>query len=208
MCQQTRFRRRSRRITSRSILTGAINGSTFRTTQKFALTHSFTLEAFFYARSAPPGDARYIVHRGDDRSGNDPYWLGVGTGQVAFAFDDPTGARTFLSTPLPALNQWIHVAGTLDDATGRMSLYVNGVLQAFTTTNLRSAASLTGGSPGIGIGNTPSANFPSWFDGKIDEVRISDVALDPSQFLNAAVPEPTSAVFLGIAGLCLLSRRR
>jgi hypothetical protein len=22
-----------------------------------------------------------------------PYWLGVGTGQVAFAFDDPTGAR-------------------------------------------------------------------------------------------------------------------
>jgi hypothetical protein len=45
-----------------------------------------------------------------------------------------------------------------------------------------------------------------WWDGMIDEVRISDTALDPSQFL--AVPEPSAMGVLGLAGLFAARRRR
>ena len=37
----------------------------------------------------------------------------------------------------------------------------------------------------------------------LDEVRLSDVALTPSQFLDAGAPEPGSLLLIG-AGLVLL----
>jgi len=40
--------------------------------------------------------------------------------------------------------------------------------------------------------------------GNIDEVRISDTALDPCQFL---IPEPATILILGLGGLTLLRKR-
>jgi hypothetical protein len=45
-----------------------------------------------------------------------------------------------------------------------------------------------------------------WFDGRIDEVRISDIALSPSQFLFA-VPEPTSLSLIMLAVAAIRCRR-
>ena len=55
--------------------------------------------------------------------------------------------------PLP-LGQFIHVAGTLDDASGAMRLYLDGVLISQITTTQRPFGDLDPASnPGIGIGN-------------------------------------------------------
>ncbi len=45
-----------------------------------------------------------------------------------------------------------------------------------------------------------------WFTGTIDEVRISNTALSPDEFVF--VPEPASLILLGLGGLCMLRRRR
>jgi hypothetical protein len=76
------------------------------------------------------------------------------------------------------LDQWIHVAGILDDTTGTMSLYTNGVLAVQVSTSVRPFAELLPDqSPGIGIGNLNDGgnNFP--FCGEIDEIALYDRAL-------------------------------
>ena len=62
--------------------------------------------------------------------------------------------------------------------------------------------------PGLGIGSYETAAFGDFasFDGLIDEVRISDTALSPSEFLS--VPEPTFMGLFGLLGLSLARRRR
>jgi hypothetical protein len=163
--------------------------------------------------------ANYVLFRGDDRGGFDPYKLFVyqdnsGAAYCGFGIDGPqynVGAE--ITAPIPTFNQWFHIAGTLDDATGVMDLYINGVLAKSTVTLIRPLGPLDPAySPGLGIGNLQSSNldpfYSQHFDGMIDEVRISDVALTPDQFLN--VPEPSTFLLLGIGAISLLAfgRRR
>ena len=57
------------------------------------------------------------------------------------------------------------------------------------------------------VGRGMYANNPGdWFDGQIDEIRISDVALPTSQLL--AVPEPSALGVVGAGALLALRRRR
>jgi hypothetical protein len=177
-----------------------------------SITHGITLEAFVYSQpllaGVPDGN---IIFRGDDGGGNDPYRLTVEpinatTQRVLFqvASDSITTARVNATIPM---NQWVHVAGTLDDATGAMKIYVNGVAQESIITSVRPFELLFGANPGIGIGALQSGstfNGPEYFHGMLDEVRISNVALRPDQFVNA--PEPSFAT-LSLGGLLLLCAR-
>ncbi len=162
---------------------------------RFKLTHSLTLEAYIQPRAVGPGQ---IIFRGDDRYSLDPYTLTVeANNTIEFHIENASGQFTEIAAPLPGLNQWLHVAGTLNDATGQMGLYINGVLVASAVTSFRPFADLDSRfQPGLGIGNVQSANYNEYFNGLIDEVRISDIALAPNQFLDAvpgsapARPEP------------------
>jgi hypothetical protein len=167
------------------------------------LTQSLTLEAYIFPRafaSVQLGHAQ-IVFRGDDRAGRDPYYLSLlPDGRVAFSINDAADNQVILRAAIPGLNQWTHVAGTLDDATGKMSLYVNGTLIEQLTTSIRPFATLDPTqNPGLGIGNLQSAAHQD-FNGLIDEVRISNVALSPDQFLTP-VPEPATVGLIAAAGL-------
>jgi hypothetical protein len=150
-----------------------------------ALTHSLTVEAYINVGAFEDRQHQILI-RADDRVGLDPYQLYVQNNYVYFAIDSESNDRIKVGAAIPGLNQWIHVAGTLNDGTGALAIYVNGVLGASTVTTERPLAMLDPtANPGLSIGNVPSSNYFEYFNGLIDEVRISDKALAPSQFLDA-----------------------
>lgn len=120
----------------------------------------------------------------------------------------------FPTDPNGLTGHWYNLVGVSDGST--LKLYVNNELKATTTITSSNAALAVGTDP------NPSDDWTSggWSVGRglyggghgdraygfIDEVRISDSALDPSQFLSALAPEPTSALALGTLGV--LARRR
>lgn len=175
---------------------------------KFQLTKSLTIEAYIHVIDVL-SQADDILFRGDDRFGLDPYTLNVIGGKLRFGITNASDQGSLVTAPVP-YDTWVHVAATLDDSTGRMSLYINGKLANSIVTPYRPFAVLdSGSSPGLGIGNTQSGNFNQYFHGYIDEVRLSDQALSPGEFLNAqTVPEPVGLCLLaGGGGLVLLARR-
>lgn len=152
------------------------------------LTNSLTLEAFIeaeaYSDNSSLGESQ-IIFRGDDNIALDPYFIELRFTNLFFAVTSASNEMASVQAPFN-LHQWHHVAGTLDGATGNLRLYIDGGLVAATNTAIRPYKTLTGRNPGLGIGDVQSDNIASeYFNGFIDEVRISDTALAPSQFLIA-----------------------
>ncbi len=168
---------------------------------KFELTESLTIEAYIKLDAYPDGPYGWgqIVFRGDERGGMDPYALTVtSTGQVLFRIVQAHNVNVQLLSPSPlSLGQIYHVAATLDDATGAQKIFVNGQEVASQTTDLRPLGALDPNyDAGIGIGNLQSSSYDMYFEGVIDEVRISDAALSPSEFLP---PPPGGTATLTIS---------
>ena len=147
-----------------------------------AITASLTLDAWVNAASTPPTGIGDIIFRGDDRPFLDPYTLRMVGSNVSFEISDAAGNIASVEAPLP-LNQFVHVACTLDDATGIMTLYLNGIFAAQTTTTVRPFGTLTGANPGVSIGNLQSDTVLEPFVGLIDEVEVFNRALDASEVL-------------------------
>jgi hypothetical protein len=134
-------------------------------------------------------------------------------------FDDSDtihGVRSL--APLTA-NHWYYTA-VVDDGT-HLSLYLDRndglgyVLQGTDPTPLvgalwsgDAAQSSTDKSWTIGRGMFNNG-ATDWFDGTIDEVRLSNRVLSPSEFLFASVPEPSGIVLLlfALGGLATGGRR-
>jgi hypothetical protein len=144
----------------------------------YALTHSLTIEGWI----RPRGNGYVIFFRGDRRPGLDPYCLGLdGNLNLVFSVCTEEGTSASVHTPVE-IGAWIHVAGVLDDRTGNMSLYTNGVLAMQITTNVRPFGALQADqSPGIGIGNVNDGgnNFP--FIGEIDGMALYSRALSAKE---------------------------
>jgi hypothetical protein len=138
--------------------------------ESLKFTASMTIEGWVLVRGHSPTLPGYILARGDDRSSS--YTLGI----------DANGNLTFwgLSAPVP-LGQLLHVAATLDDATGSMTLYENGAVVAQMVTADRPLGDLDPAlHPGIGIGNSNSSfNLP--FNGLIDELSVYNRALTAAE---------------------------
>lgn len=118
------------------------------------------------------------------------------------AYDSTGTAADVVSTFQASVGTWYHVAAVADDTT--LYLYVDGVFQGSTpfSQGLFNPDPDTIWTIGRGQYNGGNADF---LRGYLDEVRFSDTALSPNQFLN--VPEPGVAV-LGALGLLGLVRRR
>ena len=152
----------------------------------FHLTKSFTLEAYIEIDPSQesPAALSHIVFRGDNRLGFDPWFLAVTKSRrLRFLVADALCNTSILNSPEPLpTGKLVHVAATLDDQTGKHSLFINGKRVATIRTEIRACGALEGPGAGVGIGNRQSHSKQA-FAGTIDEVRISAEALLPSQFL-------------------------
>lgn len=153
----------------------------------------------------------FVLLRGDERTGLDPYLMGLdligGTGDFIFALTASNNTGVTIRSSIP-YNQWVQVTSTFDAASGDMRLYINGVLKAETFTAIQPMLALDGSpNAGIDIGNAdPSNDFP--FLGAIDEVVLYNRALSPTEVMSL-VPEPGSAVLYALgAGLFWVIRRQ
>jgi hypothetical protein len=192
---------------------GSLNGSTDinGTVAAYAALNvsSFTFELFERSQEA----TATLASRGNGTSTTRgfTFFNNLNTLTVTYATDDGAGGVTSNVLNIGDVNNttaWHHIAFTFDAATGVGNAYLDGVLTQTkdgpdglgmlwtAATALSLGTQMDGG--GISSGST---------EGIMDEVRLSDTALLPSQFLNV-VPEPHSALLVLCGAMALLGRRR
>ena len=204
-------------LNAQSMAFDGIDGSAVNTgTNPNVGGSDFTLEAFVRVDSVSGTD----VIAGKNLSGNfldkgyvltvDPGSAG-GTINFHFNIGENPGSRAFLASGDLPIGGWYHVAGTREriGATSFLTLYVGpaqGISTVANSTGVGFHDYTSGQDFSIGGSNAGGGGgFINAVDGFVDEVRLSDVALQPNDFLNA--PEPSTAVLLFLGGLLLGFRR-
>lgn len=132
--------------------------------------------------------------------------------QLYFTLIDSSGALYFrmqfqdqIDSLIPATmlqeDVWAHIA--LVVFSDNYSIYVDG------QTQYTGSIPIGGEGPYYFPGNPEEGRtVGDGFCGWMDEFRISDEALMPSQFLNAAIPEPGTLGLLGLGFFSLIFRKR
>ncbi|MEO3809485.1 LamG-like jellyroll fold domain-containing protein [Sphaerisporangium sp. B11E5] len=150
-------------------------------------TSSYTVSA--WARLTDKSVNRTIVSK--DGSSTSGFFLNYVAANDRWSFSRVT-SDSESSTPVravsnvaPTLGQWTHLAGVYDTATGRMTLYVNGVAQS--TTAATGGWNASGGYV-VGRAKWAGAAANLWHGG-IDDARVYGRALTPDQIADLAGDE-------------------
>ncbi|MBI2967655.1 MAG: choice-of-anchor D domain-containing protein [Bacteroidetes bacterium] len=105
--------------------------------------------------------------------------------------------NTTINTPVNSinLNQWHHVAGVIDVPSGVMKVYIDGVQQASGSTT--GSANLSG-SP-FRMGNNLDGGAGNYLNGKLDEVRVWNIARTQSE-IQSTMNKSLTGLETGLVG--------
>ncbi len=170
---------------------------------------SFTAEAWIYPRSVPDsGGARIINNRGTGAGGQYPGWqfkIANASGQWQFrdaSIDDGMGIyHAYEGTPTYSYDQWYRVA-MVYHADNSLQFYVNDGLDGGLVVG--EYGDLTNALPTV-IGaslahqGSEAGEDHQFFDGIIDEVRLSDVARSEAWLLTSYHNQSDPDAFASIA---------
>ena len=134
-------------------------------------TRAFTLEAWIYPLQAAASSQQTIISRANAQSGGFEMYL-TSAGWLGLTCE---GTFVAVPTPIPS-EQWTYVAMTYSDSAdvGMGRLFINGVEQ-----HSYRVARITTVVDSLTIGR--SAVATNFFNGRIDEVRLSSFAKTPSE---------------------------
>ncbi len=172
---------------------------TVDTSDSLNITDAITLEAWVYNDSGQSSTRRIVMktippqekgYQMDIRT-SDPGVLNLYLSYSGGWRSINSGA-TYIDT-----DQWVHVAGTWSDVTDTASIYKNGTL--VTSTSVADGAMVTSAST-LTIGSTNASNH--YFDGGIDEVRISNTARSAAWIKASFENQTATSTFINLDSEC------
>ncbi len=139
---------------------------------------TYTLEAWIRPHAAP--GLRFIA-------ADDAFDFDFTASSVEHALYGPTASFAEAGTPSgPVLNAWNHVAISFDAGSGLMRVALNGILSPAVPFGQGGFYSDPSQTFTLGARRlSPKAPAEGFFEGQIDEVRLSDSIRYPSNFLPA-----------------------
>ncbi len=159
-----------------------------------------TLSVSLWVQAIPENHLRLLI---DSTHGTGQAGWAVqlnSSNNISFAYGNGSSFPEITSAIGISNGEFHHVAATLDGVT--MRLYVDGAL----TSSLAFTGVPAPSGRDIQLGNHLSLNRP--LQGALDEVRIYDHALNQTEITSlSTVPEPSSAVLLGLAALSIIGMR-
>jgi hypothetical protein len=146
----------------------------------FASTRVFTLEA--WVKGWPGQEAGAAIIAKGTGGGGEQFAIDVFNGTYRFfAWDGAVPNTPFVAgATVGPDGTWQHLVAVLDQPTGRMKLYVNGIERASITPR----ATLVNSTHEVSIGarkNSAASGYDLNFEGRIDEVAIYSRALTPAE---------------------------
>ena len=159
------------------------------------LTGAMTLSAWVFYRGAvtTPGTLGRIICKqtGSSSRGwelNVEEWDAAGDWAFSIASNATTKVALTVDGSRYQTNRWVHVAGVYDPSVPCLKLYTNGVLGGIRTADVPTVQ--YNSTNDVYIGSKPSPAGSYW-NGKIDEVRVYNRALSAIEIAAlAAVPPP------------------
>jgi hypothetical protein len=171
---------------------------------------AYTVEFFFNPATLSPGFDTVVSKPGVDNTDLSLFIELRDPAKVLVSIQNSTSSSLTPTTVdnAYAANTWQHFALVFDGSqptnATRATFFIDGNVVAkqvdgTVVTSISDILSV------ITLGNLPGDG--RFYDGLLDEVRISDAALAPSEFLlNTAIPEPTAAGLLLVGLISILFR--
>jgi hypothetical protein len=146
------------------------------------MTGSMTISAWINSSALPADDAAIVSKR---EAGSVGFQLDTtidrGPRTIGFKLTTSTGGTMYrYGATAMATNTWYHVAGVYDATARTMNVYLNGQLDNGVLVGTVSASQMNS-SQNVNIGRRPGYPGASEFLGAVDEVRIYNRVLSPSE---------------------------